>query len=677
MDNPLLENHALPPFSAIDATHVVPAIRALIDDCRATIDRALSAEQGFLWDSVLAPIEAAEDRLARAWSPVSHLNSVMNNPSLREAYNACLPMLTEYHTWRDQHDGLRGAYQAIAEDPESKKLGAAQRKTLENGLRDFHLSGVALPAAHKERYRELRKSLSELTSKFSENVLDATNAWSKGVPGDDLAGLPDTAMASARQAAERAGIEGYLLNLELPSVMPVLTYCENRTLREEIYTANVTRASECGPHAGQWDNTALIEKIMDLRTEQAKLLGFGSYAEFSLATKMADGTAQVLEFLQSLARKSLAQARREWQELQAFARREDGLEDLKAWDVNYYSERLRQERYQLSQEEIRPFLPVDRVLQGLFDVVQRLYDVNVAEVNDFDTYHDDVKLFNLQQGGRTIARFYLDLYARANKRGGAWMDDCRIRRYNGDKLQLPVAYMVCNFTPPVGDTPALLTHVDLTTLFHEFGHGLHHMLTQQSVAAVSGINGVAWDAVELPSQLLENWCWEAPALALITGHHKTGEPLPKSLLDRLLASRNFQSAMAMVRQLEFALFDFRLHSEWQLAGVTDVQMLLNEVRSQVAVIPAPDWNRFQHGFTHVFSGGYAAGYYSYKWAEVLSADAFSKFEEDGIFNSDTAASFRTSVLESGGAREAMDCFVEFRGRKPSVEPLLRHSGILA
>ncbi len=677
MSNPLLEAHALPPFSRITPAQVEPAISEVIARNKQRIDALLAANAVHTWDNLLQPIEDLEDELAQAWSPVSHLNSVCNSDALREAYNTCLPLLSEYSTWLGQHTGLCAAYQQIADSAAFPALDAGRRKAIEHALRDFRLAGVALSPENKRVYGELRQRLSTLGSSFGENVLDATNAWSRRATQQDLRGLPATALASARQAAEQAGVDGYLINLEFPSLSPVMNYCENRALREEVYTANCTRASEVGPHAGRWDNTQVISETLVLRTRLATLLGFGNYAELSLATKMAGEPERVLHFLRQLAEQSLPQAQMEWRELEDFARAADNLSRIEAWDVGYYSEKLRQQRYQVSQEDIRPYLPVNRVLPGLFEVVRRLYGVEVREVAHFDAYHHDVQLFELLREGEVIARFYLDLYARAQKRGGAWMDTCRVRRHTGARLQLPVAYLVCNFTPPVGAQPALLTHTELTTLFHEFGHGLHHMLTRQTVAAVSGINGVAWDAVELPSQFFENWCWEREALAFISGHHQSGEPLPDALLDKLLAARNFQSGMAMVRQLEFALFDFRLHLEWGSGDVDSVQGLLDAVRAEVAVVRPPAFNRFQNAFSHIFAGGYAAGYYSYKWAEVLSADAFSRFEEEGIFNPDTGAAFRTQVLEAGGSREPMETFIAFRGRAPSIEPLLRHSGIRA
>tara|TARA_R110002049_G_scaffold57581_16_gene157748 strand:+ start:176 stop:2209 length:2034 start_codon:yes stop_codon:yes gene_type:complete len=675
MSNPLLESHTLPPFSRIEPAHVEPAIRQLIERNKQRIDELLASTDTYSWDNLLQPIEELDDELSRAWSPVSHLNSVCNSDALREAYNACLPLLSEYGTWTGQHTGLCAAYQQIADSDTFDKLDTAKRKAIEHALRDFRLAGVALPDAKKKQYGELRQRLSKLGSTFGENVLDATNAWSKQVSREDLNGLPETALASAQQAAKQAGLEGYLINLEFPSLSPVLNYCDNRELREEVYTANCTRASEQGPHAGQWDNSTIIEEILELRTELAKLLGFDNYAELSLATKMADDADTVMEFLQQLAAQSLPQAEAECRELVEFASGQSELTSLESWDVSYYSEKLRQSRYQVSQEDIRPYLPADKVLLGLFEVVRRLYGVDVRDVEAFDNYHPSVKLFELLRGEDVIARFYLDLYARADKRGGAWMDNCRVRRLSDQGLQIPVAYLVCNFTAPVEDKPALLTHTELTTLFHEFGHGLHHMLTRQTVAAVSGINGVAWDAVELPSQFLENWCWEREALAFISGHWETGEPLPEELLDRLLAARNFQSGMMMVRQLEFSLFDFRLHREWGSGSFDSVQGLLDEVRQLVGVITPPAFNRFQNAFSHIFAGGYAAGYYSYKWAEVLSADAFSRFEEEGIFNEATGEDFRKHILEVGGSREPMDVFVAFRGREPSIKPLLRHCGI--
>jgi len=482
-------------------------------------------------------------------------------------------------------------------------------------------------------------------------------------------------VAAARQAAEAKGEDGWLLTLDFPSYIPVMTYADDRALREEVYTAFATRASDQGPHAGQWDNSAVMQEILQLRLEKAQLLGFENYAEYSLATKMAEDPDQVIGFLRDLAEKSLSEAKREYQELCDFAREEFGMASLEAWDVTYFGEKLKHARYEISQEMLRPYFPLPKVLEGMFDVAQRLFGIDICEITEFDSWHKDARHFEVRRNEELIARFYLDPFAREKKRGGAWMDDCRVRRRLDDgSLQLPVAYLVCNFNPPVGDDPALLTHNEVTTLFHEFGHGIHHMLTRIEAADVSGINGVAWDAVELPSQFLENWCWEPEALALISGHYQTGETLPQALLDKMLAAKNFQSGMMMVRQLEFSLFDFQLHREYQ-PGETEVQAVLDRIRSEVAVVNPPVLNRFQHSFSHIFAGGYAAGYYSYKWAEVLSADAFSRFEEEGIFNTQTGADFLHAILEQGGSREAMALFTEFRGRKPEVDALLRHSGI--
>jgi oligopeptidase A len=677
MTNPLLEHQSLPPFSRITSADVEPAITRLIDRNKQAIEALLAGNKEHTWDTLWEPIEQLEDELAQVWSPVSHLNSVANSDELRSAYNTCLPLLSEYGTWSGQHIGLYEAYRKIGEGKALTSLDGARQKAVKNVLRDFRLAGVALPDDQKKQYAELRKRLSELGSQFSDNVLDATNAWTLQVSSEQLAGLPETALANAKQAAEQAGGEGFLITLEFPSYYPVLAYCEDASLREEVYRANSTRASDQGPHSGQWDNSRIIEETLDLRQELAQLLGFANYGELSLATKMAESPAQVRDFIAQLSEKSRPQAQAEWRELQDFAQEEYGVETINAWDVSFYSEKLRERRYQVSQEDIRPYLPITRVLPGLFEVAGRLYGVTVREVEEFDSYHNDARLFELLKDGEVVARFYLDLYARSQKRGGAWMDNCRDRRIADNELQVPVAYLVCNFTPPVGDTPALLTHNELTTLFHEFGHGLHHMLTKQTVASVSGINGVAWDAVELPSQFLENWCWEPEALALISGHYETAEPLPDDLLDKLLAARNFQSAMMMARQLELALFDLRLHSEWENSKSSSVKAILEEVRTAVAVITPPAFNRFQHSFSHIFAGGYAAGYYSYKWAEVLSADAFSRFEEEGIFNQETGDAFRTHILEAGGSADAMELFVAFRGREPDIEPLLRHSGIVA
>ena len=676
MTNPLLHAHTLPPFDQITPDHVEPAVDKLLAEGRALVERLVQEVTEPTWDNLVAPLEQMNDTLAKAWSPVSHMNSVVNSDELREAYNACLPKLSQFWTELGQNQGLYELYNSYAGSDEFSGLNTEKKTAIEHTLRDFKLSGIALGEADQQRFSELQQRLSELTTKFSENVLDATNAWSKLITDEaQLAGLPEMAVAAARQAAEAKGEDGWLLTLDFPSYIPVMTYADDRALREEVYTAFATRASDQGPHAGQWDNSAVMQEILQLRLEKAQLLGFENYAEYSLATKMAEDPDQVIGFLRDLAEKSLPEAKREYQELCDFAREEFGMASLEAWDVTYFGEKLKHARYEISQEMLRPYFPLPKVLEGMFDVAQRLFGIDICEITEFDSWHKDARHFEVRRNEELIARFYLDPFAREKKRGGAWMDDCRVRRRLDDgSLQLPVAYLVCNFNPPVGDDPALLTHNEVTTLFHEFGHGIHHMLTRIEAADVSGINGVAWDAVELPSQFLENWCWEPEALALISGHYQTGETLPQALLDKMLAAKNFQSGMMMVRQLEFSLFDFQLHREYQ-PGETEVQAVLDRIRSEVAVVNPPAFNRFQHSFSHIFAGGYAAGYYSYKWAEVLSADAFSRFEEEGIFNTQTGADFLHAILEQGGSREAMALFTEFRGRKPEVDALLRHSGI--
>jgi oligopeptidase A len=677
-DNPLLEEFILPPFSRIKPEHVVPAIDTLLQENRDQIHDLLETVQKPDWVSFVEPIEKLDDRLNRAWSPVSHMNSVVNSDELREAYNACLPKLSAYATEMGQNADLYSAYKAVLEN--DSELDGAQRKMLENILRDFHLSGVDLPLARKQRYKEISERLSTLTSKFSENVLDATHAWTRQINDEsELAGLPESALDLARQTAAQRDMEGWLLTLEFPSYYPVMTYADNRELRYEMYCAYSTRASDQGPGAGEYDNSVIMDEILALRHEQALLLGFSSYAERSLAKKMAESPQQVLDFLNDLAKRSRPQAEQEYSELEAYARDVHGLDKLEAWDVAYYAEKLRQSRYNISQEELKPYFPQHMVVQGMFDVVSRLFDIRIVQTDGVDTWHPDVLFYEIRDSDRDelVGQFYLDLYARPKKRGGAWMDECAVRFRSQDHVQTPVAYLTCNFSPPVGEKPALLTHDEVETLFHEFGHGLHHMLTRIDYPGVAGINGVAWDAVELPSQFMENWCWEREALEAVSGHYETGEEIPDDLYDRMVAAKNFQSAMQMMRQLEFALFDFRLHLEFDPEKGARVLEFAEAVREQVAVVRPPEWNRFAHGFSHIFAGGYAAGYYSYKWAEVLSADAFSLFEEMGVFDEEAGRAFRENILEKGGSEDAMDLFVAFRGRKPDVEPLLRHSGIAA
>ncbi len=677
MSNPLLDTPQLPPFSAITADQVEPAIESLIADCRSSLEQVLesSMASGVSWENLVAPLEEQDDRLGKAWSPVGHLNAVLNSEALRDAYTSSLSKLTAYSTEVGQNLSLCKAYQSLADSEQFSDLSQAQQTAVEHALRDFRLAGVDLPEEKKVRYSELKQRLSELSTEFSNNVLDATQGWFKHLEEPEaLQGLPDSALALAQQAAEQKQLSGYVITLDIPAYLAVMTHADNRQLREEIYTAYCTRASDQGPTAGQWDNAPLIDEILALRHELALLLGFDNYAERSLATKMASNCDQVEDFLLQLAQKSQTAAQQDLKELQEFAQQLDNIEQLKAWDQAYYSEKLREQKYAISQEELRPYFPAARVVNGMFDVVANLFDITIEQAHA-DVWHEDVHFYEVHRDGVAIAQFYLDLYARENKRGGAWMDECRVRRTSAKQLQLPVAYLTCNFTPAVGDKPALLTHNEVVTLFHEFGHGLHHMLTKIDVASVSGINGVAWDAVELPSQFLENWCWEKSVIPMISGHYESGEALPEDLLNNLLAAKNFQSAMQMLRQVEFALFDFRLHRRYDPAHPKPVQQVLDEVRQQVAVMVPPDFNRFQNGFSHIFAGGYAAGYYSYKWAEVLSSDAFSRFEEEGIFNRETGLSFLNEVLEKGGSEAAMALFKGFRGREPSIDALLRHSGI--
>ncbi|MGD8112371.1 oligopeptidase A [Vibrio sp. TRT 17S01] len=678
MPNPLLAFTGLPPFSQIKPEHVKPAVEQAIADCRTQIEQVLDGNTTPSWDNVIAPIEEVDDRLSRLWSPVSHMNSVVNSDELREAYESCLPLLSEYGTWVGQHKGLFEAYKAIKASDAFATLTQAQKKTITDSLRDFELSGIGLPADEQHRYGEISKRMSELGSKFSNNVLDATMGWTKHVTDETLLeGMPDSALAAAKAAAQAKELDGYLLTLDIPSYLPVMTYCDNQELRKELYEAYVTRASDRGPNAGKWDNSEIISEQLKLRHEIARMLGFNSFSEKSLATKMAENPSQVLNFLNDLASKAKGQGEREVEELRQYAKAEFGVETLNLWDIAYYSEKQKQHLFQISDEELRPYFPEQKAINGLFEVLKRVFGMSVEERHSVDSWHESVRFFDIFDSQGTLrGSFYLDLYAREHKRGGAWMDECRVRRINAQgELQTPVAYLTCNFNRPVGDKPALFTHDEVVTLFHEFGHGIHHMLTQVETGSVSGINGVPWDAVELPSQFLENWCWEEDALAFISGHYETGEPLPKAMLEKMLAAKNFQSAMFILRQLEFGLFDFTLHTEYDPEVGPRVLETLAEVKAKVAVLPSLEWNRFSHSFSHIFAGGYSAGYYSYLWAEVLSSDAFSRFEEEGIFNTETGQSFLNNILEMGGSEEPMELFKRFRGREPQIDALLRHAGI--
>lgn len=676
MSNPLLQPQPLPAFSKISPELIEPALDQLLEKNRQRIATLLASDQSFD-ASTLVMLEQWDDEIDQFWSPVSHLNGVKNSDELRASYNACLPKLTAYATEMGQHKGLYQLYKAIADSETFCQLSEAQQAAVNNALRDFTLSGIALDEEKQQRFGQISQRLAELSTQFSNNVLDATHGWSKHIEEQQLlAGVPETALDVYRQAAKAKDLPGFVVTLDLPAYLPLMQYCDNAELREEMYLAYSSRASELSPNAGKWDNGPLMEEILALRHELSRLVGFQNYAERSLATKMAESPQQVESFLTDLAEHSLPVAQQDFAELEAFAVSQ-GVSQLQAWDIAYYSEKLRLQKYALSQEELRPYFPAETVIKGMFAIASRLFAIEIVEVDKVETWHPTVRFYHVLSEGELIAKFYLDIFAREHKRGGAWMADCRVRRQLPDhSMQLPVAFLTCNFTPPGDDTPSLLTHNEVTTLFHEFGHGLHHMLTLVDCAAVSGINGVAWDAVELPSQFLENWCWEPEAIPLISGHYQTGEALPEAMLEKMLAAKNFQSGMQMMRQLEFALFDIRIHRQYNPDQPRPVQETLNEVRELVSVYPVPQSNRFQNSFTHVFAGGYAAGYYSYKWAEVLSADAFSRFEEEGVFNPDTGISFKQEILQQGGAKDPMELFANFRGRQPSVDALLRHSGIV-
>jgi oligopeptidase A len=671
VDNPLLDFSALPRYADLEPAHVAPALDRLLAEARAAVARAEQAPPA--WASFVEPLEEATERLSRAWGQVSHLHAVLDSPALRAAYNENLPKLTQFWTGLGQNAALFATYRALRAAPQFDVLPAARKRIVENALRDFRLGGAALPAQDKLRYAQIQDELARLGAKFSENLLDATNAWSLAIDDESrLAGIPADVLQAARQADARR----WKFTLHMPSYLPVMQYAEDRALRESMYRAYATRASEFGK-AGH-DNTALIAAILPLRREAARLLGYGSYADLSLVPKMADSPAQVLEFLEDLARRARPHAERDLAELRSFAREALGLETLDAWDLAFASEKLRQRRYAFSDQEVKQYFPQDAVLGGLFRLVESLYAVRVAPA-PARLWHEDARFFEVRNAqGALVGQFYMDLYARDTKRGGAWMDDAIARRRSAAGVQTPVAHLVCNFSRPVGERPALLTHDEVLTLFHEFGHALHHLLTQVDDLGVSGINGVEWDAVELPSQFMENFCWEWDVLRHMARHVDSGQPLPRALYDRMLAAKNFQSGLAMLRQIEFAVFDMRLHWDHDPSAPAGVLDLLREVRAKVAVLMPPEWSRFPNSFSHIFAGGYAAGYYSYKWAEVLSADAYAAFEEArDVLDAATGARFRDEVLAVGGSRPAAESFRAFRGREPDVAALLRHSGMIA
>ena len=677
--NPLLDFSGLPRFAEFKPEYVTPAIDQLLTDCRAAVARAEAADTPAEWDAFVAPLDDANERLGRAWGQVSHLHSVMDSPELREVYNENLPKITIYYAELGQNEALFAKFKALKARPDFAALSVPRQKIVDNELRDFRLGGAELPDDKKARFMQVQEELAQLSAKFEENILDATNEFALTL--DDaaqLAGVPDDVLAMMKAAAEADGKSGFKITLQMPSYLPVMQYADNRELRETVYRAYVTRASEFGK--SDWDNTPLISSILRLRREAAELLGFVSYAEVSLAAKMADTPVEVLTFLDELGVRARPYAKKDFEELKAFARDELGLAELQAWDTTYVSEKLSVARYSFSDQEVKQYFPEPRVLAGLFRLIETLYGLHVRE-DKAPTWHPDVKFYTLaDHSGQRIGQFYLDLYARASKRGGAWMDDVITRRKKDDGIQAPVAYLNCNFSGPVGDKPALFTHDEVITLFHEAGHGLHHLLTQIEELGVSGINGVEWDAVELPSQFMENFCWEWDVLKHMTAHVDTGEPLPRALFDRMLAAKNFQSGLQTLRQIEFASFDMHLHDDFDPNGPRTALDLIDDIRKKVALIVPPAYNRFPNNFSHIFAGGYAAGYYSYKWAEVLSADAYALFEDEaggygGVLNPEVGHRFWSEILAQGGARPALESFKAFRGREPTIDALLRHNGM--
>ena len=672
--NPLLDFSGLPRFAEFKPESVTPALDQLLAENRALVDKLREQDTAPDWDNFIAPLDDGNERLRRAWGQVAHLNAVMNSPQLRDVYNANLPRITQYFSELSQDEALHRKYKALRASDAFTRLTGAQKKVIDNELRDFRLGGAELPAEKKSRFKQVIEELAGLSSKFNDNVLDATNAFELIVADKQrLAGIPDDALEFAADAAAQGGKQGWKFTLHMPSYLPVMQYAEDRALREQMYHAYVTRAAEFGDSG--WNNSQIIARILGLRRAQAHLLGLASFADLSLQPKMADSPRQVLDFLEELAQRARPYAQRDLVELKEFASRELGLETLQSWDVAYASEKLRVKRYAFSDQVVKQYFPEHKVLEGMFRVVEALYGLRI-EQDAAPRWHDDVRFFSIRKhGGEMVGQFYLDLYARPSKRGGAWMDDAITRRRKTSGVQTPVAYLNCNFSAALSGKPALLTHDEVITLFHEFGHGLHHLLTQVEVLGVSGINGVEWDAVELPSQFMENFCWEWDVLTDMSRHVDLGTSLPRALFEKMVAAKNFQSGMQTVRQLEFAIFDMRLHSDFDPDGQKTPLQLAEEVRRGVAVLFPPAYNRFPNSFSHIFGGGYAAGYYSYKWAEVLSADAYSMFEENGVLNASVGNRFRQEILAAGGSRPALESFIAFRGRKPTIDALLRHNGM--
>ncbi|MEO7431798.1 MAG: M3 family metallopeptidase [Dokdonella sp.] len=680
-ENPLLNASPLPRFSAIRPEHVGPAVDAVLADYRTRIEALLASDAPRDFSGVILAGEECEDRLNRVWAPVSHLHGVADSDELRKAYSAAQEKIVEHASELGQNRALYAAVKAVADSPSMAAYPRSARTLVDNELRDFKLSGVALEEPARSRFREISNELAKLSTEFEEAVLDATDAWSETITAEaGVAGIPESGRDVLREYAQEKSEEGWRVTLKQPSVQAVLTYADDRSLRERVYRAYQTRASDQGPDAGTHDNSARIDRIVALRHEAAGLLGFADAAEDSLATKMAPSPDAVFAFLRDLASRAKPVAQRELAELRAFAKAELGIDDLQSWDSGYASEKLRERKYALNEEELKPYFALDPVIDGLFAITERVFSVTLRRRDDVDVWHTDVRYYDLlDANGRVFAGAYVDLFARSGKRGGAWMDVC-VNRFARDaggerSTQLPVAFLTCNFAPPTATTPSLLTHDDVLTLFHEFGHGLHHVLTEVDYPGIAGINGVEWDAVELPSQLMENFGWQREALDLFACHWQTGERLPQELFDRMQAARHFQAGLFLVRQLEFALFDFRIHREFDAARGARAMEILDEVRDEVAVLHPPSWQRFPHAFTHVFAGGYGAGYYSYLWAEVLSADAFGRFEEAGVFDRATGEAYRKAILSVGGSRPALESFIEFRGRAPQPDALLRSYGL--
>jgi oligopeptidase A len=673
--NPLLDFSDLPRFAEIKPEHVAPAIEQLLDENRALITRLLADASLPTWDAFVRPMEDANERLGRAWGPVGHLNAVMNSPELRDAYNSTLPKITAYYAELGQNLALFQKFKALRNSAEFANLSAARKKIIENELRDFRLGGAELPDDKKTRYLAVQERQSELSSRFSDNILDATNEYTLLIENrSELDGLPEDVLQTAREAAQAADKTGWLFTLKAPSYLPVMQFADNRDLREKMYRAYATRASEFGKP--ELDNTPLMDEIVTLRAEEAQLLGFANFGELSLAAKMAETPQQVVDFMRELAQRARPFAEKDLIELREFAKTKLNINDMRSWDVAYASEKLREQRYAFSEQEVKQYFPEDAVMAGLFKLVETLFGLQIKPAQA-PVWHETVRFFDIRDAkDNLVGQFYFDLYARNSKRGGAWMDDVITRRRLDKGIQTPVAYLNCNFSAPVGGKPAVFTHDEVQTLFHEFGHGLHHLLTEVEDLGVSGINGVEWDAVELPSQFMENFCWEWDVLQGMTRHADTNEKLPRALFDKMLAAKNFQSGLATLRQIEFAVFDMLMHSNFNVGQGKTILQLLDEVRAEVAVLIPPEFNRFPQSFSHIFSGGYSAGYYSYKWAEVLSADAYSLFEEHGVLNPEIGARFRAEVLAMGGARPAMESFTAFRGRAPSIDALLRHNGLI-